>query len=71
MNLPDRTLESLGLLAMLIFTSLLDVIAGNFFTESSAPRQYNKLKLINESLAPAAAGIYHLVHHSGFFHGFP
>lgn len=51
MNLPDPALESSGLLSMLVLTSLLDVIAGNYFTESAAPRSHNKLKLINEALA--------------------
>lgn len=49
--MPDAVLESLVLLATLILTSLLDVIALNFLLQSKNPRSHNKLRLINDCLA--------------------
>jgi hypothetical protein len=47
----DAALQALVLLALLILTSLLDVIATNFFVQAKEPRSHNRLKLINECLA--------------------
>jgi hypothetical protein len=51
MAIADSALEALVLLALLILTSLLDVIALNFFLQAKEPRAHNRLKLINECLA--------------------
>jgi hypothetical protein len=51
MSLSDSSLDALGILALLILTSLLDVLALNFFMSARNRRKHNKLKLVNEYLA--------------------
>jgi hypothetical protein len=51
MNFPDPALDTLVVLVTLILTSVLDVLALNFFLQARKPRSHNKLKLTNEALA--------------------
>ena len=51
MALADAAFEALVLLAMLVLTSLVDVIALNFFLQARNPRAHNRLKVANECLA--------------------
>jgi hypothetical protein len=51
MTVPLAIIEGGGILAMLILTSVIDVIVLNLFMQAREPRQHNKLKLVNEALA--------------------
>ena len=51
MNFSDPALEVLFVLAVLILTSIMDVVVLNFFVEAGDPRSHNKVKLVNECLA--------------------
>ena len=51
MKISDGAVEALGLLSMLVLTSVVDVIATNFLVESRNPRPHNRLKVFNECMA--------------------
>ena len=51
MKIPDPIDEALGILGLLVLTTLMDIFVVNFLLEKKRPRKHNKLKLINECLA--------------------